>query len=611
MKIQNLAVMFIVIILPISMVLTAYVQNQVQTLNLQIDYDDKLTNATYDALKAFQLNTANSSTSDLANSKLRDIEASVNTFFNSVASHFNMAGYNQEVLKDYVPALVYTMYDGYYIYSPYTNTLSNDETGSEYYADSTYKDGETVSGLKPYIYYSCRYKTSSGIDVIITYTLDNYITIRGKVPGYGTGTVNESGYLINACSGNGTDTAKYREIDIGTETLKEEVMVDGDTQPKEYTYTQVNGVKYYKDETTNTWFSVLNGERIEQAEYEETNNSAVKYYSDAAEFKTFMQDTGLINLKSSDAVDEEGNRFTDNKFGDYNIFTYDDNGVAIEEPNSNFNQHRLAVIRYSIEKNLSIAIANYNNYSGASANFQMPTLQEDEWEKIINNVSIISFMQGLSIGGKVYNGYSIVTNTKNKEVVSEDSIYIVTSDGQYHRVTDSDLIGNDNIVMGAFNMDFERKSIFTNATNYYYYPRRLTGCYNSIVRYSTEISDFTNIYDYLTQDTTGATAADKEKLAKAYFTALGRERYGMYRTNNAVSVYTGGNSGSPSYDTIGPHGLGDVNDDGVINLQDYNLIIYIDSNSYTPTEDERLRADVNQDGIVDYNDSVALGPYLT
>lgn len=102
--------------------------NQVKTLSLQTSYDTKLNNATYDALKAFQLNTMNSDTSDLANSKLRDIEASANTFFNSIASNFNMVGYNQDILKEYVPALVYTMYDGYYIYSPYTNTL--DDTNS-------------------------------------------------------------------------------------------------------------------------------------------------------------------------------------------------------------------------------------------------------------------------------------------------------------------------------------------------------------------------------------------------------------------------------------------------------------------------------------------------
>ena len=107
MKIQNLAVIFIIIVLPISMILTAYVQNQVETLELQVSYDTKLTNATYDALKAFQLNTVNSSTSDLANSKLRDIEASVNTFFNSIATNFNMAGYNQDILQQYVPAIVY------------------------------------------------------------------------------------------------------------------------------------------------------------------------------------------------------------------------------------------------------------------------------------------------------------------------------------------------------------------------------------------------------------------------------------------------------------------------------------------------------------------------
>ena len=87
MKIQNLAIIFIVIMLPISMVLTSFVQNQVETLHNQISYDTKLNRATYDALKAFQLNTINNDTSDLTNSKLRDIEASANTFFNSISSN--------------------------------------------------------------------------------------------------------------------------------------------------------------------------------------------------------------------------------------------------------------------------------------------------------------------------------------------------------------------------------------------------------------------------------------------------------------------------------------------------------------------------------------------
>ena len=47
----------------------------------------------------------------------------------------------------------------------------------------------------------------------------------------------------------------------------------------------------------------------------------------------------------------------------------------------------------------------------------MPKLQDTDWEKITANVGMISFLQGLNIGGKTYNGYTIVTNNKNKEFV--------------------------------------------------------------------------------------------------------------------------------------------------------------------------------------------------
>ena len=202
MKIQNLAVIFIIIMLPISMVLTAYVQNQIQTLELQISYDKKLTNATYDSLKAFQLNTVNSGSSDLANSKIRDIEASVNTFFNSIAEQFNMVGYNKEILQEYVPALVYTMYDGFYIYTPFTNTLSKEDEGESYY------DGQKLYGLKPYIHYSCRY-VDGDTDVVITYSLDNCITVEGNVKGEPT---YKTGYLLDNISTAGNVT--YRGVQI-------------------------------------------------------------------------------------------------------------------------------------------------------------------------------------------------------------------------------------------------------------------------------------------------------------------------------------------------------------------------------------------------------------
>lgn len=168
MKLQGLAVIAIIIILPMTIILSSYSQSQIKTLQLQTQYDSKLQNATYDAIKAFQLNMSNSSTSDLANSKMRDIKASVNTFYNSLASHFNMVGYGKDVLQNYVPAIVYTLYDGYYIYSAYDNTLDAEDKFDEY-------------GLKPYIYYSCRYKPNGNSDFVITYSLDSYITIQGII----------------------------------------------------------------------------------------------------------------------------------------------------------------------------------------------------------------------------------------------------------------------------------------------------------------------------------------------------------------------------------------------------------------------------------------------
>ena len=176
MKLQGLAVIAIIIILPMSIILSSYSQSQIKTLQLQTQYDSKLQNATYDAIKAFQLNMSNSSTSDLANSKMRDIKASVNTFYNSLASHFNMVGYGKDVLQNYVPAIVYTLYDGYYIYSAYDNTLD-----AEFDENASYKNGESIYGLKPYIYYSCRYKPNGNSDFVITYSLDSYITIQGII----------------------------------------------------------------------------------------------------------------------------------------------------------------------------------------------------------------------------------------------------------------------------------------------------------------------------------------------------------------------------------------------------------------------------------------------
>ena len=568
MKIQELAIIFIIIILPISLLLSEYTQFQIQTIALQSEYDARLTAATYDAIRAFQLNATNSSTSDLANSKMRDLEASIATFRNSIMTGFELNGYTEEDLNNYIPALVYTLYDGFYIYSPYENT--HDESGNRIPGG-----GDSIYGLKPYINYSCRYKSDNGkIDVVITYALDNNITVQGMMPDE-TGNivyVNKSGYLIDGITVNG-DTVTYNGVNIQNEHLKESLL------GRECSYAKINGTKYYlvkgyTEDGKDCIVYILNGKLIVQYNESDTefsmwknkilnNDNAKQYYIKAYEFtKWLREETDLDTLTYANTIDEvidnDGSTKITKVWGDNNTKIFDfKSGINIENELSDFNQHRLAVIRHKIETNLAIAISNYNSYSGATSNvFQMPELKENEWDNITHSISLISFLQGLHIGGKVYNGYTLVTNSESKEVVIEDNIYILAQDAAgkkaYHKIGDK---GFENGTLsvnasqygdvqsaGRLNLDFEKASVSNNNLAYSYYPLEgYKASYSSVVMQNS-VTTYDDIYEYVnTQDDT---------LKEAFYTALGRERVGKYNirfNNNDVTENNVATSGLIRY----------------------------------------------------------------
>ena len=289
-----------------------------------------------------------------------------------------------------------------------------------------------------------------------------------------------------------------------------------------------NGTKYYWDDSSRSAFSALNGKRIEQSGIsidEFTNNkNAVNYFKEAKEMMDYIKSTPFLSeLSTNNIVDiNTGASYSNAQDNPYQSISKIFNFSNIESEDSDFNTHRRDVIKYSIERNLSIAISNYNNYSGASVNFQMPKLKETDWDVIMDNISIISFLQGLSIGGKIYNGYSVISNTKNSDVVAEDSIYIKDSYNYLCNVAENGL--NSNAVIGIYNINLERKSgESSSGSTQYYYPITGDFSYDSIVEQNNINDKYNgNIYNYLA-------LAENKNLAKVYYTALARERYGMYR----------------------------------------------------------------------------------
>lgn len=630
MRIQDLTIIFIIIILPISIVLGAYTQMQISTISLQTEYDMKLIAATSDAIKAFQINTANSSTSDIANSKIRDIEASVSTFKASIKSVFGMNGYSEDEMNEYIPALVYTMYDGFYIYSRFNNQnylYEVDENGNVT-NNPLDKNGENVFGLKPYISYSVKYNPNSDLDIVITYSLDNYISIKGMVKVDGEKQYwDKSGYLIDGikkdASGkityngveidknvvlsedlpaigslekgtykyvryNGTkyyldernarviyflngnlmeinptsDYDKYKDMIEKGESLSEELPQIGTLARGNYKYIVYNGTKYYLDERNTRIIYFLNGnlmeikpkldENIESSykKYEnmiENGESAYKFYDEANKFTQSVKNV-LANLTNKDAQDfiinSNGETIQTTVFSDeteYKIFDFNSDSSKpeknIECRSSNFNQHRLAVIKNKIRTNLAIAITNFN--SAYNIEFQMPELTEEDWAKAMNNISLISFIQGIDIGGKTYNGYTIINNSESKEVVREENIYILGNDGFYHRIGDKYLLEANNIggnseynsnvnASGRLNLDFNKQRAYTeDGSTVYYYPiSKYYASYNSIVNqnyWDKDYDNYNDIYAYV--------ATKNVNLRKAFYMALGRERYGMYKSN--------------------------------------------------------------------------------
>lgn len=458
MKLQNLTIIFIIIIMPIILVLSAYNRMQIDTIKLQSYYDAKLTEAVYDAIKAYKINIRNNPYSIHESSRKRDVEASNQAFVTSLTTALGIGGYGENYVKPYIPAVIYTLYDGFYMYAPTYNEKTN----------------EYEHMLKPYITYSVRYKKGT-TDIVVSYTLDNYLTIVGTVGGE---YVNQSGYLIE------------EEITTTEENLKENLLIDG--RLEEYTYVYTGGEKRYYEPILDKWFVYRKGKKVYTGEASSLlDTNANQYAANAKDFTSWVRQK-LSNITIQDMI-IAGKSYTElvNEYGIYTgttkpIFLFNAEDNRFEDEDSIFNMHKRDVIKVIIQEELRISIANYNRHSGAlnvNYNFKVPILTNEQWRRITANISVTAFMQGLPIGFKTYNNYVTVTNTENTDYSTKENLCFINLDeenAQYHMVDCPNLTGTN--IIGYRKVDFGVSSLeVTSQEMQYYYKHTNLPCYNCIV----------------------------------------------------------------------------------------------------------------------------------
>lgn len=658
MKLQSFGIIFALVALPLILVLTYYIQLQVDSIEIQSQYDTQLLDSTYDAMSSFEINTANEDLSSVSDSLRTIIEASANVFMNTLATNFGMSNASKSYVEQNIPALLYTLYDGYYIYAPtkvptvltksdgtavavgdlgvtlnangtysYEEideesaewlALSNDEKLKRYVhyddlknfsrtedygqllyekADGTYTAniGEAKFNnknvLKSYMPFSARYKqqlNGKDADLTIVYTLDNYVTIEGSI---GDEYYTKSGYLISRDSvkvyvdDDPNIILKYNQetakelIESGAHKIKVEIVGEenssfeiepGDSvqslQEKINTentnldnaQNELAGNTSLTDDAKNTLKSTINTchERLNEYQYRLDLISAAIYYAKAEIFSDWvysyvgdLRENALVeisgqNYESIKGIEQVTYDFSGSDAVIFNVEGETVTGKTEIAIDSNFYTHKINVIRNSIQYNLNLAMSTYNMNTTEAYSYSMPVMTNDEWQQILSNVSIVSFMQGMKCGLKTYNNYMIVSSTNNEIVTSPEHIYYVQKDNfndentEYHSINCQKLMDADSVYnpVGSGGSGYTQYLSFSSKEVKY---DKIYDKYNTILPYKYDHKnlacyDCVNDGNYNTTNIFDETNSDYTRFAnlrRAYYIAVAKERNDIYKMN--------------------------------------------------------------------------------
>ena len=169
-----------------------------------------------------------------------------------------------------------------------------------------------------------------------------------------------------------------------------------------------------------------------------------------------------------------------------------------ESEDSPIAQHKKNVIRNSIQYNLNTAISTYNEdrtVAGNTPNYQLPVLSQDDWDNVLNNVCMVTFLQDIPCGLKKFNNYAVVKSNNNNTSVSIDNLYFTEEIGvnepsihDYHKIDCPDLESTADTYQSDMSCEFKYDARKLNAKiasdtgdiicfyddiNNTYYPKRV------------------------------------------------------------------------------------------------------------------------------------------
>lgn len=441
MNLQNLTVIFVIIIIPVVLLVSLYISTGLKTIKYQSLYDSGLLTATHSAISAFELNTTNDAYSDNAETKRNILKSSVKMFEKSLANTCGISSYNVSEIEEYIPAIVFGMYDGFYMYAPSLNP----------------KTKKYEHNLKNYVYYS--EKLDNG--TVITYSLDNYVTVSGD---FGDGYEKREGYLIDL--NNSTEDGKeYKGISIDNnddainyykEAWKFTQWFNG--KFSSYSYLNISGENDPEDE--NSAF-VQHKRTVIKNKIEGVLNSIITAYSE----RTLKNVYKMPKLSEEDWQKIYSNISMITFFQGKNIGFTRYNGYCVLN-STNHNEYVNPNLMYFIEGSDDI-----NHY----------------YHDIrCNKISSSSALTGYKIGD--------FQKIKLEKALNPDGT--PKTDGGKQLYIDNG----------------------TETTNAYKYNHNALACYDCV---NGSLSTYITVYDYINPD--GGIASNEIKTA--YWTSLARERY--------------------------------------------------------------------------------------